>query len=84
MQGRKPSGSTDLPGPPIIIQYLLLEPWTGDLRASMAAVGLGADASDLFSVHSPAALLCSSLAPALSTWPTGAAGPITLYLSPAV
>ena len=50
----------------------------------MAADILGADAGNPFPICHPVALVCSSLAPYLSTWPVVAAHPIPLYLLPTV
>ena len=49
----------------------------------MTADGLGIDAGDLFPAGSLAPQLCSFPAPAFSTWPTGAACPVTVRLPPA-
>ena len=49
----------------------------------MTVDGLGIDAGDLFPAGSLVPLLCSSPALAFSTWPTGAACPVTVCLPPA-
>ena len=84
MLGHTPCGTNDLLGPPILIHDLLLVPGTGGFSVPTAADRLSIDAGDPVPVGCLAALPCSPLAPALSTWPVGAACLVTLHLPPAV
>ena len=84
MLGHTPCGTDDLLGCPAIVHNLLPVPGTGGFGVPAAADRLSIDAGDPVPAGCLAALPCSPLALALSTWPVGAACLVTLHLPPAV
>ena len=84
MLGHTPCGTDDLLGPPALLHDLLPVPGTGGFGVPTATDGLSIDASDPVPAGCLAAPPYGPLAPALSTWPAGAACLVTLHLPPAV
>ena len=86
MLGNTPCGTDDLLGPPALPTRPLTGTWDRRFRCPhQLLTGLSIDAGDPVPAGCLVAPPCMAhLAPALSTWPAGAACLVTLHLPPAV